>query len=97
MEKGSIRKFVDNRVVQQLKSSIENGEECQYININYKKSSEPFVNLITVVPIECDWPGQITYFVGFQVDLMQQSRAILRRLEGTRILDSHVFVNRCLC
>jgi hypothetical protein len=41
------------------------------------------VNLISVVPLadEKD-PSQIQYFVGFQVDLMQQSSAILRRLEG---------------
>ncbi|TPX31383.1 hypothetical protein SeMB42_g07764, partial [Synchytrium endobioticum] len=88
VEKGSIRKFVDNSVVHQLKSSIENGQECQYININYKKSGEPFVNLITVVPIEWGRPGEIGYFIGFQVDLMQQSRAILRKLEdGSYVID----------
>ncbi|TPX38074.1 hypothetical protein SmJEL517_g00317 [Synchytrium microbalum] len=87
VEKGSIRRFVDNSVVQQLKSSIENRQECQYININYKKSGEPFVNLITVVPIDLG-SGETSYFVGFQVDMMQQSRAILRRLEdGSYVID----------
>ncbi|KAJ3033796.1 blue light receptor, partial [Rhizophlyctis rosea] len=81
VERGSVRKHVDNHVVFQLKRSLDDHMECQYININYKKGGEPFVNLITIIPIAFDGNNRPTYFVGFQVDLMQQSKAILRRLE----------------
>ncbi|KAI8929939.1 hypothetical protein BC831DRAFT_395691, partial [Entophlyctis helioformis] len=82
VSKGARREFVDNNIVFELKRSIDKCQECQYININYKKGGEPFVNLITVVPVSADGSGLVTHFVGFQVDLLQQSQAILRRLEG---------------
>ncbi|KAJ3300350.1 blue light receptor, partial [Blyttiomyces sp. JEL0837] len=79
--RGARRQFTDNQVVYELKKSVENREECQFININYKKGGEPFVNLITVVPVTDEHSDEVAYFVGFQVDLMQQSSAILRKLE----------------
>ncbi|KAJ3092903.1 blue light receptor [Quaeritorhiza haematococci] len=88
VERGQPRKYVDNQVVYQLKQSVDLRQECQYINVNYKKGGEPFVNLITIIPIMGDSPNEIAFFVGFQVDLMQQSRAILRRLEdGSYVID----------
>ncbi|KAI8808656.1 hypothetical protein BJ742DRAFT_709460 [Cladochytrium replicatum] len=81
VERGATRKYVDNSVVYNLKRCVDTATECQFVNVNYKKGGQPFVNLITVVPIANDDRTAITYFVGFQVDLMEQSRAILRRLE----------------
>ncbi|KAI9011240.1 PAS domain-containing protein [Gaertneriomyces semiglobifer] len=80
VEKGALREFVDNNVVYQLKRSVDGKAECQYITINYKKNGEPFVNLITIIPIGLNARGEPKHFVGFQVDLMKQSGAILRRL-----------------
>ncbi|KAJ3188780.1 blue light receptor [Gaertneriomyces sp. JEL0708] len=80
VEKGALREFVDNNVVYQLKRSVDGKAECQYITINYKKNGEPFVNLITIIPIGLNAQGEPKFFVGFQVDLMKQSGAILRRL-----------------
>ncbi|KAJ3042009.1 blue light receptor [Rhizophlyctis rosea] len=88
VEKGSVRKHVDNNVVYQLKKSVDDHMECQYININYKKGGEAFVNLITIIPIFLDGDTRPTYFVGFQVDLMHQSKAILRRLhDNSYVID----------
>ena len=41
------------------------------------------MNLISIIPIEDENnSSEIAFFIGFQVDLMEQSSAILRRLEG---------------
>lgn len=80
--KGERRRFVDDGVVYQIKRSLEEFQECQFVNINYKKSGEPFVNLVTIVPVSMDDTGYISHFVGFQIDIMKQSSSILRRLEG---------------
>lgn len=81
--KGDKRKFADSQVVYEMKRHIESAEECQFLNVNYKKSGEPFVNLITVIPVSLDdSTGNVTHFVGFQVDLLQQSHAILNRVSG---------------
>ncbi|RKO94489.1 hypothetical protein BDK51DRAFT_12097, partial [Blyttiomyces helicus] len=87
VQKGAVRSHVDNNVVYQLKTCVDRREECQYININYRKGGAPFVNLITIIPL-ADENGSPEYFVGFQVDLMQQSGAILRRLE-----DNHYVID----
>ncbi|KAJ3196179.1 blue light receptor [Irineochytrium annulatum] len=88
-EKGKERKYVDNSVVYELKNKIDAGQECQLVNINYRKGGQPFVNLITIIPVPDD-TGMISYFVGFQVDLMTQSQSIMKRLE-----DGSMFVDTC--
>ncbi|KAJ3215452.1 blue light receptor [Dinochytrium kinnereticum] len=100
VERGAERKYVDNTIVYQLKRSIDDHQECQFVNINYKKGGEPFVNLITVIPIlEEEYAGdegmrEVKYFVGFQVDLMVQSKAILGRLEdGNFSMDSNLSID----
>ena len=40
VEKGSRRRFVDNNLIYQFKTSIDNFQECQFINVNYKKSGQ---------------------------------------------------------
>ncbi|RKO89143.1 PAS domain-containing protein, partial [Blyttiomyces helicus] len=80
VQKGAERPHVDNSVVLKQKTCLQQGEECQFININYRKGGAPFVNLMTIIPL-VDKHGVLEYFVGFLVDLTQQSGAILRRLE----------------
>lgn len=59
------------------------------MNINFKKNGQPFVNLITVVPVvEAD--GDVNYFIGFQVDIQSQAKGILTKLDD----GSYVFDNR---
>ncbi|KAI8913113.1 hypothetical protein DFJ77DRAFT_466822 [Powellomyces hirtus] len=90
VQRGALRQFVDNNIVYQLKTSVDQQMECQFININYKKGGEPFVNLITIIPI-CNGGRRGTppqFFVGFQVDLMKQAGVILRMLEDhTYVID----------
>jgi PAS domain-containing protein len=40
MEKGQARPFSDEEVAYKMKKSIEEAQECQYMNINYKKGGE---------------------------------------------------------
>ncbi|KAJ3328190.1 blue light receptor, partial [Gonapodya sp. JEL0774] len=82
VEKGSIRLHCDNSVIFELRKSIHRHEECQFTQLNYKKDGTPFVNLITIIPLCWNDDDDITYFVGFQVDLEEQSRRILGRMAG---------------
>ncbi|KAI9102433.1 hypothetical protein DFS34DRAFT_391434 [Phlyctochytrium arcticum] len=83
-EKGGHRRFTDHTVVTQLKLAVDRGEECQFTLINYKKNGEPFINLVTMVPVEYHRPGEISYYVGLQVDLIDQPQAILNQMkDGT--------------
>lgn len=49
--KGEDRQYTDNTVVKLMKESIMALEECQYTLVNYKKNGEPFMNLITMIPM----------------------------------------------
>ena len=67
---------------------VVSDKECQVSIINYWKSGQVFINLITIIPITGGEGGGVhntseeadgvTYHVGFQVDLMEQPNAILR-------------------
>ena len=50
--------------------------------INYHKGGKPFINLVTCVPVSMDDSGQVSYFVGFQVDLVDQPAAILDKMQN---------------
>lgn len=77
---GEQRKYVDPNAVYYLKTSIEQQQECQQHLINYRKGGQSFTNLLTMIPISIydDW-NQITHFVGFQVDLVEQPSAMLQK------------------
>ncbi|CAJ0767192.1 10143_t:CDS:2, partial [Entrophospora sp. SA101] len=63
---GSRRRYTDNSAVYHIKSHMVVGQECQASIINYRKGGQPFINLVTVIPI--GWESdEIAYFVGFQV------------------------------
>ncbi|TPX38215.1 hypothetical protein SmJEL517_g00414 [Synchytrium microbalum] len=84
VEKGSVRKYTDNNVVFQMRQAVEETKECQFTLINYKKSGEPFINLITVIPISLHRLDQVDFFVGLQIDLVDQPQAILNKMkDGT--------------
>ena len=48
---GSARKHSDNTVISHMKTNIESQKEWQYSLVNYKKSGEPFINLVTIIPM----------------------------------------------
>nr|AML78744.1 putative LOV domain-containing protein [Neckera douglasii] len=87
VRQGSKRQYTDSSAVWHLKSLILAGKESQASVINYRKNGTPFINLVTVIPITWD-SDEIAYFVGFQVDLVEQPHAILEKMrDGTYFVD----------
>lgn len=80
---GVKRKYVDDDAVYYLKNQIQAKKEAQTSLINYRKGGQPFTNLLTMIPITWDSP-EVVYFVGFQVDLVEQPGAMVHRNKGTR-------------
>ncbi|CAO3618995.1 unnamed protein product [Mucor fragilis] len=86
---GSRRQHTDNQAVYHLKAQLNQGKEHQASIINYRKGGQPFVNLVTVIPILGDH-GQVDYFVGLQVDLVEQPNSILDKMkDGTYLINYH--------
>ncbi|OZJ03921.1 hypothetical protein BZG36_03618, partial [Bifiguratus adelaidae] len=77
---GSCRKYTDNAAVYHMKMHMLQGKECQASVINYRKGGQPFINLVTVIPIAWD-SDEIAYFIGLQVDLVEQPNAILEKMK----------------
>jgi len=80
---GVKRKYVDDDAVYYLKNQIQAKKEAQTSLINYRKGGQPFTNLLTMIPITWDSP-EVVYFVGFQVDLVEQPGAMVNRNKGTK-------------
>lgn len=83
VQSGTKRKYVDDKSVLYLKNQINSREEAQLSLINYKKGGQPFMNLLTMIPITWD-SDEFRYFVGFQVDLVEQPNSVSgRNPDGT--------------
>ncbi|KAI9476012.1 MAG: putative white-collar-1a protein [Benjaminiella poitrasii] len=78
---GSRRTYTDNQAVYHLKAQMLQNKEHQASIINYRKGGQPFVNLVTVIPI-CDDENNVSFFVGLQVDLVEQPNAILEKMKN---------------
>ena len=85
LDAGSKRSFVDGQTVYRLRSSIYGRTEIQASIINYRKGGQPFLNLITMIPIQWD-TEQYRFYVGFQVDLIERLDATQRRMTGSHFL-----------
>ncbi|KAJ5154109.1 uncharacterized protein N7500_009548 [Penicillium coprophilum] len=78
MNAGTKRTFVDGQTVHRLRSTINDRSEIQASIINYRKGGQPFMNLITMIPIQ--WDSDVyRYYVGFQVDLVEKPDAVRGR------------------
>ncbi|KAL4816001.1 PAS domain-containing protein [Aspergillus spinulosporus] len=87
VEKGEPRKFVDSHTVSRLRSAVDRCSEIQVSIINYRKGGQPFLNLVTMIPVR--WNTK-DYYVGFQVDLVERPEAVTRRNpDGTYMIDYH--------
>jgi len=64
-----------------MKNMINSFQECQFTLLNYKKGGEPFINLVTVIPISWNSIGP-SLLIGFQVDLVKQPQSILNQMKG---------------
>lgn len=76
VECGSHREFVDNNSVLYLRSMIAARREAQRSLINYRKGGQPFMNLLTMIPISGEDDKEIKYYVGFQVDLVEKPTSV---------------------
>ncbi|KAJ5124658.1 uncharacterized protein N7515_008483 [Penicillium bovifimosum] len=75
---GAKRTFVDEQAVHRLRSTVDARNEIQVSIINYRKGGQPFMNLVTMIPIQ--WDSDVyRYYVGFQVDLVEKPEAVARR------------------
>lgn len=78
VQSGVKRKYVDDRAVLHLKNMIADRQEAQISLINYRNGGQPFMNLLTMIPIT--WHNdEIKYYVGFQVDLVEQPTSITNK------------------
>lgn len=78
---GVKRKYVDDQAVLHLKNMINERQEAQISLINYRKGGQPFMNLLTMIPITYD-SEDMKYYVGFQVDLVEQPTSITNKNPG---------------
>lgn len=76
VQAGAHRKFVNNDSVYYLRQRIEARKEAQQSIINYRKGGQPFMNMLSMVPITGEDDKEIKYIVGFQVDLMLKPEAL---------------------
>ncbi|CAO3688400.1 unnamed protein product [Umbelopsis ramanniana] len=79
--KGTLRSYTEDASVLHIKQHMMQGKESQASLVNYKKGGQPFVNLVTVIPITWD-NDDIAYFVGLQVDMVRQPESILERMRN---------------
>jgi PAS domain S-box-containing protein len=78
---GIKRKYVDDDTVYRLREKIRSRSEVQVSMINYRKGGQPFMNLLTMIPIR--WgTSDYRFYVGFQVDLVEQPQAVTKRNSG---------------
>lgn len=81
VEPGIRRKYVDDDSVLYLKNMINLRREAQISLINYRRGGQPFMNLLTMIPIAWE-TEQVKFFVGFQVDLVEQPNAVTNKNPG---------------
>ncbi|KAL8907487.1 MAG: hypothetical protein Q9207_001391 [Kuettlingeria erythrocarpa] len=78
IQAGIKRKYVDDHSVWRIKTMIAARQEMQTSVINYRKGGQPFMNLLTMIPITWD-SDEMKYYVGFQVDLVEQPTSITNK------------------
>ncbi|KUJ10727.1 uncharacterized protein LY89DRAFT_655525 [Mollisia scopiformis] len=76
VQAGATRPFTDNNSVYYLRNRIAEKKEAQMSLINYRKGGQPFMNLLTMIPITGEEGDELKYIVGFQVDLVMKPASI---------------------
>lgn len=61
----SARKYIDQRTIKGMREAVKANKEHQTEITNFKKDGRPFVNILTIIPIQWD-TQQFRYSVGFQ-------------------------------
>ena len=83
VQAGIRREFVDNDAVFYLKNRIATKREAQRSLINYRKGGQPFMNLLTIIPITGEDNTEIKYFIGFLVDLVETPTSVQREAHSS--------------
>lgn len=78
VEPGMERKFMDSNTAHRLRTTIDARDEIQVSVINYRKGGQPFMNLVTIIPIRWD-SNDYQFYVGFQVDLVEKPDAVTKK------------------
>lgn len=81
VQAGVKRKYVDDSSVLKIKNKLNKRAEVQLSIINYRKGGQPFMNLLTMIPVTWD-TDEFKYYVGFQVDLVEQPGSVLAKNPG---------------
>lgn len=95
VEPGVKRRYVDDDSVFYLKNMINAQQEAQISLINYRRGGQPFMNLLTMIPIAWEPGGPIKFFVGFQVDLVEQPGSMMNKNPGVpylRVPTPHILI-----
>lgn len=89
VDMGAPRTYTDGSAVAHIRKSLTAGKECQASLINYRKGGQPFINLVTIIPIKWEADDdEPCFYVGFQVDLVDQPNAILQTMrDGTHVVN----------
>ncbi|KLJ11923.1 hypothetical protein EMPG_12927 [Blastomyces silverae] len=78
---------VDDRTIRHLKLKINARSEVQECLVNYRKGGQPFLNLLSVVPIQW-FSGEYNFCVGFQLDLVDSPQAVTgKNRDGSYIVN----------
>lgn len=84
VQTGVKRKYVDDDIIFHLKNMVNKRSEVQTSLINYRKGGQPFMNLLTMIPITWD-SDEIKFYVGFQVDLVETPNSVTNKNPGKSI------------
>ena len=82
VQAGAPRQFVDSDPVWYLKQRVLKKQEAQRSLINYRKGGQPFMNLLTMIPITGEDDIEIKYYVGLQVDLLANPSSVESKNPG---------------
>lgn len=77
IHKGQPRTDTDEGAVAHMARHMSSLEECQVSLINYRKGGQPFLNLLSLIPIPWGTTTNARYVVGFQTDLAAHPGAVL--------------------
>lgn len=64
----------DQSVVDEIRAAIREQRDARVTLLNYRKDGVPFWNYFSIAPI-CDESGNVTHFIGIQVDVTDQKQA----------------------
>ncbi|KAF2658080.1 white collar [Lophiostoma macrostomum CBS 122681] len=79
VEPGLKRTYCDDESVLYMKKMLTERREAQISLINYRRGGQPFMNLLTMIPIAWEPGGETKFFVGFQVDLVEQPGSVTNK------------------